>query len=83
MISPRHYWWAWDVNTRTIAGPKNSEEEINALAFSVLDADFRVFSLPTKDRKEAVRQIKYKLMEETKSLQSSMQKFRHYRGNNG
>jgi len=40
----RNYaWWAWDVNSRTIVGPKETEDEINQLAFSTLDADFRAF----------------------------------------
>lgn len=70
-------YWAWDTQTRTIVGPKDTEDEINQLAFRTIDADFRIFLLNTDDKRKAVSQIKARLLEETYSLEQSMRRFHH------
>jgi len=73
--------WAWDTNSRTIVGPKRTEEEINQLAFRTIDADFKVYFLPTgfgtTSKRIAVSMVKGRLLEESNRLQDSMRHFHH------
>ena len=76
-MSDNWAWWAWDTQTRTIIGPKATEDEINQVAFQTIDADFRIFYLNTKNKARAVSQIKARLIAESHNLQDSMRRFHH------
>lgn len=80
-MNERYFYWAFDPSSRALAGPETDENAINQLAFSTIDADFRVYYLPTKDRRRAAGMIKKRLLSETKSIQQSMAHFKHVHNN--
>ena len=80
MLPRRNYYWLYGMSSRVVIGAIATADEAENKAMSIMDDEFKVYRLPTKDRKQAVRMIKAKLLEETRELEQSMRRFSHKGG---
>lgn len=80
--SPRrlYYWIVGESDAtgrRMIYGYRNTESEAKQIANRIRNAVCRVIPLETRDDKEASRQIRAMVLDETQSIDEAFKRFRH------
>lgn len=75
------FWWLVtfsDKGQLVILGKYDTELEANKVGLTRLKGrSFQVFALNTSDQARATKIIKYKVLEETNSLESALKRARH------
>lgn len=73
------YWWIKTTHEGrlVILGPYATEGEASDFAFQQLGTDFEVFDLPTRDKARATSMIKARILKQTSSLDTALQRARH------
>ncbi len=73
----RDFWWVVIINRRLLLGPANSEREAYDLGLGQTDEDFKVVSLPTRDKNTASGMVKASILKDTNNLSEALQKMHH------
>jgi len=73
------YYWilAFDGAQPILLGPCNTEAEARSKGYSELQSDFEIYPLKTRDSSAATQQLKNIILEKTRNLHQSLQKFSH------
>jgi len=73
------YWWVygWHKNRRIILGPYSSEEEAYEDGYAKISSDVKAVPLRTRDEQKASREIRARVLDETRDIDETFRRFRH------
>jgi len=76
--SKEYYYIFCKVDGRVaLLGPYNGEDEAYSVAVSKLNTTFNVISMNTRDRGEATRRLRHKILDNSSDLGLSLRRMRH------
>ena len=73
------YWWVygWHKNRRIVLGPYSSEDEAYEDGCAKISSDVKVIPLKTRDEQKASREIRARVLDETRNIDETFRRFRH------